>query len=249
MKVLDAKVDWFEEYDNEPSLKVLVDRVTPLEEFVYEKKEVGGNSYFLYAEKDGDVSYFYVDPSDTRGFGGRSFQLNVKGEGVVTISGAWSSRASVANSLRFGPCVDVSITDDPEAFQRGHTFTAGAISLELAEIACRFARKYAKCDIELEHMIDEATIWNMSLSGGQARAIGHGRTAEASFVPRKKIPSPLYLNRIDMIMLKNYKILTSSQLMSDERNVDVAINLMERYFSKYYGPRWKEHMLKEEATL
>ena len=36
MEVLDAKVDWYEGFDNNPSLQVLVDRRVPIEDFRYE---------------------------------------------------------------------------------------------------------------------------------------------------------------------------------------------------------------------
>lgn len=51
MKVLDIKVEWMHKFSNNPSLKLLVDKMPEIKDLIYTHK----NNY----EKDGYVSYHY----------------------------------------------------------------------------------------------------------------------------------------------------------------------------------------------
>ena len=134
MEVKDARVDWVKGFNNDPRLEVLVDKMPNHNDLRYECKE---GLYF--AEADGYVSFMYHsgNPEQQQGYGGRHFKLTMKDGSEVVLKGPWSSRASVANSLGFTPSADVSITDDEEAWKRGHTFYSAHISAMMFRKAVR----------------------------------------------------------------------------------------------------------------
>jgi len=114
-------------------LQVLVPRIPELSEFSFEQRHD-----IWYAEKDGIAMHFcWHGPENAHGFDGRHFNIRTTAGEEVILKGPWSTRAGVVNAEGFGPCVDVSLTDDPEAFSRGYTFIAGSITLDFAELACQ----------------------------------------------------------------------------------------------------------------
>lgn len=145
MKLLKAKVQWNLEWANSPSLDLLVDHLPSLKEMQFEKK---GGSY--YAENEGYVEFFHYNGPD-RGFGGHHFHLTMKNGKEEILIGPWSSRAGAMNS-KFGPCVDVSITDNPQDYEAGY-FCAGHVTLSIAEEAA----KLAGCFLCRVPSCDEAT--------------------------------------------------------------------------------------------
>lgn len=133
MKILAAKVYNNPEFDNLPTLEVLVDKIPDHNSLVYEQK---GNSYF--AEKDGYVNFFYYQrPGE--GYGGRKFTINVNGEQKDLI-GPWSSNSESMFQAGFQRSIDVSLTDDPKAFEKGYSFNAAHFTLEKFIEACIAAR-------------------------------------------------------------------------------------------------------------
>jgi hypothetical protein len=129
MKIIKAKVDWKDGWSNNPSLIVLVDKMPDRNILRYEEKDG-----LYYAQHEGYVNFFYyVQPNN--GFGGRCFDIIMKDGSKEVLKGPWSSRASVANSAGFGPCIDVSITDSLKVWKRGYTFYSGSITVELVQEA------------------------------------------------------------------------------------------------------------------
>jgi hypothetical protein len=127
MKVLDMKVNWMESWDNDPEIMLLVDKMPDPDNVRYEQKD---NLFF--AEDDGYVSFFaYSRPGD--GYGGRTFNITLTNGEERALKGPWSSRAGVMNSAGFEPCLDVIITDDPEVWEKGYTFMAGAVTKKLVD--------------------------------------------------------------------------------------------------------------------
>lgn len=127
MKALAVKVNWWEGWGNDPVLQLLVDELPPLDAFRFDK-----NGAIYYAELDGYVRYYaYSRPGS--GFGGRHFCITMKDGKEVILEGPWSSRPGAVHLYGFGPCVHVSITDDPLAFERGYTFFSGDVTLAFAQ--------------------------------------------------------------------------------------------------------------------
>lgn len=129
MKILDVKFDGYYDFDNTPRLKLLVDHIPT--DLVYDQK---GNSYF--AEKDGFVDFYYYQ-SPGEGFGGRKFDLNMKDGSVKSLYGPWSSNSKAMFDAGFPDSIDVSITDEQKCWERGYTFFAGNITLDLFKQACK----------------------------------------------------------------------------------------------------------------
>jgi len=129
MKVLNAKVNWYERFANRPVLELLVDKISDADDFVYEERNC-----LFFAENDGEVSFFaYKGPGD--GYYGRTFNIRMKDGSRKDLIGPWSSRAGCVNDNGFTKCLDVHFTDDPEAFKRGYTFMAGNVTLKVAQEA------------------------------------------------------------------------------------------------------------------
>ena len=129
MRALAAKVKWWEGWGNDPALQLLVDGLPPLDAFRFER-----NGAIYYAELEGAVRYYAYSKPD-QGFGGRHFHITMKNGEEVILKGPWSSRPGEMRMYGFGPCVHVSITDDPLAFERGYTFFAGDVTLAFAQNA------------------------------------------------------------------------------------------------------------------
>lgn len=125
MKILKGRVNWVDGYANDPRLEVLVDKMPDSKDLRYEER-----SGLYYAEFSGYASfYYYVSPGE--GFGGRIFNITMKNGTEKFLKGPWSSRAGIANKLGFGPCLDVSMTNNSNSYERGYTFFASACTLKL----------------------------------------------------------------------------------------------------------------------
>ena len=85
-KILKMKLDWMEDWNNAPRLKVLIDK-----EPVQQYDERSG----LYLSIDGDIAnYIYWNgQGNTGGFGGRAFDVTMKDSTTRKLLGPWSSRA------------------------------------------------------------------------------------------------------------------------------------------------------------
>lgn len=121
-KILDAKIDWAEKWDNSPKLMLLVDEFPNDADFLYRFNK----GLWFARNKEGWVKFYSHDGSDENrnGFGGSSFTIKTK-EGEKVLKGPWSSRASYANTIGFPLCLEVSITDKRGDFERGYTFFFG----------------------------------------------------------------------------------------------------------------------------
>lgn len=134
MKIIAARYMKLKQYANPARLEILVDRIPAPYEMVYEDQwdeDEAGCLYF--AENDGYVSFFYHNPANQRGFGGSLFALHMKNGTIKEIVGPWSSRSEVMNAAGFTPSMEVSITDRPEAFDKGYTFMSGHITQALLD--------------------------------------------------------------------------------------------------------------------
>ena len=151
MKILQAKVQWFQGYGNNPVMQVLVDKIPNRKDLRYKQK--GG---LYYAELEGFVHFLYKKGQhQEKGFGGYAWPITLSSGEKKILKGPWSSRAGVANQLGFGPCADVSITDSPTAFKRGYTFIAGSITLNKLVDATRLAQ----CYLVKKYIINNSQRW------------------------------------------------------------------------------------------
>lgn len=137
--VIDAFVDYNEDYANTPTLKVLLLREPDFSDVPFTKKES-----IYYREKDG-VARFMSYSGPSRGYGGRKLEVTLDDGTTETHIGGWSSSAGAVNSLGFGPVMDVDIAylhsmmtptwDGLEVFRRGFTFMSGHITQPLIDQA------------------------------------------------------------------------------------------------------------------
>lgn len=102
MKVLDAKVNWYEEYRNPPTLQITVDKIP--ENLIYIDKHP-----YYYGEKEGFVSFYYYSKPDD-GYGGREFHINTD-KGLKVLKGPWSSNAISMFCAGFPISYNVAIKD------------------------------------------------------------------------------------------------------------------------------------------
>lgn len=130
MKILKLKIHWMKVWSSDPMIQVLVDRETKLDELRFDARD---DLYF--AELDGYVAFFAHCPGNQRGSGGSVFDLTMRDGSKVSLKGPWSSRPAVANQLGFTESIDVSLTDDPAAFERGYTFMAAHATVEAVRAA------------------------------------------------------------------------------------------------------------------
>lgn len=125
--VLAAKVNWCDRFQNPPQLELLLGGEDP--DFRYEKRKT---AYF--ANYRGLCSFFaYAGPGE--GFGGRTFILQMKDGSTEKLIGPWSGNSRFTREAGFEECMEVSYTFSEERFNKGYTFYAGAVTLELAKKA------------------------------------------------------------------------------------------------------------------
>ena len=126
MQIIDLKINWWAGYGNGPSVAILVDKIPPREELHYEHKPPG----IYYAEEGGYVSFFYKSDKlfskQEDGFAGRHFPLKMKGGTEKVLKGPWSSNSGSVNAYGFGPCTEVSITEEKQTFESGGGVFFGA---------------------------------------------------------------------------------------------------------------------------
>jgi hypothetical protein len=135
MRILDARVDWREDVANDPRLEVLVDEIPERSELRFENEDE-----LWVAIEDGYVEFFaWSGNGNDGGYSGRCFEISTVDGDEVTLRGPWSSRAGCVNQRSFGAVVDVRLTTDPEAFERGHTFKSGTLTLSAAKQAIDLA--------------------------------------------------------------------------------------------------------------
>jgi len=137
VKILAAKPNWYQTFDNYPHMQILVDAIPKTADMRFEKR---GDLYF--AESDGYVM-FYAYHSPGEGYGGAQFHLTMKDGSTAVLKGPWSSRPAQMNLAGFTPSCDVEITSEPAAFERGYTFMAGHVTLAVLREACKLAGLHA----------------------------------------------------------------------------------------------------------
>lgn len=148
VRILRAQVNWMLGWANDPRLRLLLDRLPELDEYVYSFVPTGDKEGegLYWAEVDGVVRFYFWSGKPDRGFGGRHYTIRLDDETVVTLKGPWSSGPSVLNN-HFPHCMDVSLTDDPGVFERGHTYFAGNVLVDVVREQLQWVRpELSICD-------------------------------------------------------------------------------------------------------
>lgn len=154
MKLKAASVDWREDVGNDPRLQVVVDEIPSRDEMRFEHED-----RIWLGTKSGFASYFaWSGDGNDGGYSGRSFEITTVDGEQVTLKGPWSSRAGCVNQRSFGPIVDVRITTDPSALERGYTFRTGSLTLEAAKQAIDLVDEPCHLERRLKYSNDEP-VW------------------------------------------------------------------------------------------
>ncbi len=87
MNIINASIEWLEDFDSQPTLFIEVDGFLPTrEQYRYEQR---GASYFAQHES-GVCSFFYYAAPSKDGYGGSSFDLTMIDGSKRTLVGPWS---------------------------------------------------------------------------------------------------------------------------------------------------------------
>lgn len=131
MKCLAIRVNWHKGFCNDPSLELLVDRIPGMDEMRFEHR-----GEIWYGELDGAVSFYqWKGPHKEHGFGGATYPITMKDGTQQNLLGPWHVSPSAAHQQGFPHCMDVAITDHPEAMINGHTFCGRQVTVEWARAA------------------------------------------------------------------------------------------------------------------
>lgn len=127
MNVLKSKT---EQLNGKPHLSILVDEFPELE---YREIVCATGEVFFYAERDGLVGCYHHAPGSTDGYGGRATTLKMQDGSERTFKGQLWNHWKRHTLPEIPAHVEVSATNDPKVWARGHTFFAAAITKELAD--------------------------------------------------------------------------------------------------------------------
>ena len=129
MKILKMKVNWNDGIANNPELQILASDIPTIDEMEFLR-----DGELFFSEKDGYVRFFTGNPDKPgRGFGGREFILKMCNGTQTKLIGPFSSRAAVMNAAGMIECMDVAITDSEEVYEKGYTFTAGSVTVQIVK--------------------------------------------------------------------------------------------------------------------
>lgn len=127
MQILKSKTS---QLNGKPHLSILVDEFPALE---YREIVCATGEIFFYAERDGLVECYHYSPGSTGGYGGRAMTLKMQDGPERTFKGQLWNFWKRHTLPEIPSHVEVSATDDPGVWEKGHTFNAAAITKELAD--------------------------------------------------------------------------------------------------------------------
>lgn len=154
MRILDAGVDWMEDVANDPRLQVIVDEIPSRDDLQFQHE-----GQIWCGINDGYASYYaWSGDGNDGGFSGRCYEITMRSGETVTLKGPWSSRAGCVNQRSFGPVLDVRISTDPSALERGYTFRTGALTLGAAKQAIDLVDGVCHLERRLKYSNDEP-VW------------------------------------------------------------------------------------------
>ena len=163
MELISGSVDWMDDVGNDPRLQVVVDEIPSRDEMRFEVEDG------VYCGiKDGFASYYaWSGDGNDGGYSGRCYDITMRDGTEVTLKGPWSSRAGCVNQRSFGPVVDVRITTDLSALERGYTFRTGSLTLEAAKQAIDLVDEDAHLERRLKYSSNEPVWVPVRDNGGE----------------------------------------------------------------------------------
>lgn len=153
MRIIEAQIYWHDDYDNAPSVQILLDEA-PLtgddrvwdkiparhSQLSAEQEAIVGREnfkpdpdWYAYAYREGGFCYFFTwGGKPDQGFGGLKRTIRLSDGTEEEIIGGWFTSPRVLNEADpdSPPVMEVSYTADPKVMERGHTFLGGFYSTE-----------------------------------------------------------------------------------------------------------------------
>lgn len=165
MKILSATVDWHEDYDNPPSLKVEVDSLPSHGADSLLRYRRSGRYYWASTE-DGYVTFLYDDPYNHAGYGGSTFTLAMVDGSTVTLVGPWSGNevGAAAAGAPASKHVIAHVAGQSQYCLMGANITVPIWRAAIAQF----------CPDAEVHEVVSSTPWSPEMSSEQNRAIGVG---------------------------------------------------------------------------
>jgi hypothetical protein len=113
MKILSSRVNWHEDWDNNPTFEMNVDKMLDQDQYLYRTYPIPGHGT-LYVSDNTELVKFLLSSGDKSGYGGRKFTLNMEDGSVVEVTGPWSSNSSAVYQITNGEvdCVECNILEE-----------------------------------------------------------------------------------------------------------------------------------------
>ena len=135
MKLFNARVEWYKDFDNIPKFVLLIDE-NDISEFIFEQYNNG-----LWIGESNGLMMAYKANRHAEGCSGRSITITTTSGDTTTLVGPLIVGASAINAAGKGPCMEAIITTSAKDFYK-HFGASYAIHLNLARMAAKMAQVY-----------------------------------------------------------------------------------------------------------
>lgn len=113
-EITSASIEWYDEAMNRPKFHIdIYPSKSPVQR-IYKAFPLKDGTMYVWEEPGGVlVDYFYENPLNQQGYGGRVFEIQLEDGTKREVKGPWSSRAGCVNDIPGAPkIVDVCIVND-----------------------------------------------------------------------------------------------------------------------------------------
>lgn len=166
MTITDASIDWHDSFDNAPTLTVTCNDLPRFEDLRFERK-----GRYLFAETEGYVCFFYDDPSNHEGYGGRRYDLTMIDGSKETLVGPWSGGESGAAAAGF-PMTYATTARAKARFNGNGAEYIAHYAINLLEPL--WLDTIARFCPDAHVVAAESEVGHPGMSGEQNAVIGHG---------------------------------------------------------------------------
>jgi hypothetical protein len=126
-KIVDVKINWMEGWGNSPRVQILFDKVPAHDDLRFDARK---DFCYLAVDEGGYANFWYWKPySNNFGMGGREFDITLRDGSKLTLRGPWSSNSQSMNERFATHVMEAEVTDNRDAFERGHTFSSAAVTI------------------------------------------------------------------------------------------------------------------------